>query len=220
MENNGNNLAKLSIGINVLLIIAVIILFVKMPSSSSNDTADTTEPDSNAVSNPVIADDGKMNIAYFSADSLNNNLLLMTELEGLIEQASVNAQDRITRKENELRKWEESWSTGGQLLPSEQERYMQEAQQKQQEYGMLQQEVQMELAQQQEQHMFTLISRVSKAAKDYAEENGFDYVFSYTLGQSLYYGSPNFDITEELIDIMNEDYKKKSAPVEETSEEE
>ena len=42
METNNNKLAKISLGINAVLIIAVIVLFVKSPSASG-DTSDSND---------------------------------------------------------------------------------------------------------------------------------------------------------------------------------
>ena len=69
MENNGSSLAKISLGINVLLIIAVIILFVKMPGSAGEDVAvDDNDTTSNSL--PSIPDDGELKIGFFYGDSL------------------------------------------------------------------------------------------------------------------------------------------------------
>ena len=43
MENKGNLLVKISLGINLLLIVAVIILFVKMPKTASDDVASDSD---------------------------------------------------------------------------------------------------------------------------------------------------------------------------------
>lgn len=209
MENKGSSLAQISLGINVALIIAVIILFVKMPGGSSsedivngNDSTDTVDP--------IIPDDGIMTIGYFQADSLNNNLLLMTELESMLEDASKDADNKMRSEESKVEKWQAKWQNGGVLLQSEQARYQQEAQEMEQNYMQAQQSIQMELAAAQEQHMFTLISRVTKGAKEYAEANGYDLIFSYQLGQNLYYASPNNDVTDGLIELMNADYMERS----------
>ena len=79
MENKGSSLAKISLGINVALIIAVIILFVKMPGCSSSEDV-VNGNDSTDTVNPIIPDDGIMTIGYFQADSLNNNLLLIQQI--------------------------------------------------------------------------------------------------------------------------------------------
>jgi len=52
-----------------------------------------------------------------------------------------------------------------------------------------------------------MVTRVSEVSKIFAEENDYDYVFSYQAGQNLYYSSPTHDVTAELIGIKNEKYK-------------
>lgn len=213
MENKGSSLAKISLGINVALIIAVIILFVKMPSSTgTEDLVDIN--DSTDTVRPMIPDDGKMVIGYFQADSLNNNLLLMKELEGMLEQASKDAENGMRNEESKVEKWQAKWQNSGQLLPSEQAKYAQEAQEMEQGYMQAQQRIQMELSTKQEQHMFTLISRVTKGSQDFAEANGYDFILSYQLGQNLYYASPNYDVTKQLIDLMNADYLERTTTTE------
>lgn len=216
MEKNGNSLAKIALGINVVLIIAVIFLFVKMPSSSESDVAEGS--DSTTIKKPIV-DDGQLRIAYFYADSLNSKLLFMKELEGLMAQSQQNAEDKMRQKEREIQKWQEGWQSAGALLPKEQEKYAREAAQKEQEIAMFQQEVQMTLASEQEGYMFTLITRISNASKEYAEANDFDYIVSYQMGQNFYYMSPNFDVTDDIIEIMNKQYSDRTDDAENPEEE-
>jgi outer membrane protein len=206
MENKGNSLAKISLGINVVLIIAVIILFVKMPSGSgTNEVVDSNDSTNNVTTH--IPDDGTMKICYFQADSLNG-LDMMAELELLGEQAQKNAESRMRGKENEIQRWQEGWGDPSKLLPSELRRYQEEAMKKEQEIGMFQQQVQMDLAMEQEGLMVKLITRVSDASKKFAEENGYDFVLSYQKGQTIYYGSSNFDVTDQLVELINTEYRQ------------
>jgi outer membrane protein len=46
------------------------------------------------------------------------------------------------------------------------------------------------------------------------KKNGFDFVLSYQLGQNIYYCSPNFDVTAELIDLMNKEYQANASATE------
>ncbi|MDA7803569.1 OmpH family outer membrane protein [Crocinitomix sp.] len=209
MENNGSNLAKISLGISVVLLILVIVLFVKMPGG--NDSTSTNSSDSTGINKANVPDDGILRICYFQADSLQNNLLLMKELEGLMADSQKKAEATMAEKERQLAEWEKKWATGGQLLPSEQQKYQIEAQQKQQEYMQTQQQVQATFAQEQEQYMFTLVTRITNAAKEYAKANDYDYVMSYQMGQNMmYYGAPHFDVTADLIRIMNDQYNERA----------
>jgi outer membrane protein len=217
MENN-NMLAKISLGINAVLIIAVIALFVKMPGGEGGAEGDEiAEGDSTKV---LLPDDGKLTIAFFNSDSLTNNLLFVKDLEAEVQASQLRAEEKMLKKQREIDAWNKKWEKKGQLLPREQEKYMMEAQQMQQDAAMFEQQVQMELAQEQEMLMLTHFQRVSNFSKDYAENNNIDMVFSYQLGQNMVYCNPNMDVTSELIKVMNEDYNETFAEDgEEASEE-
>lgn len=206
MENNNNSLAKISIGINIALIIAVIILFVKMPNGSGSDAADLTNP--NDSTKKLLPDDGELKMGYFLADSLQANILVMKEIEELMLQSQKRAEETMAAEEKKVQNFERKWGNSGALLPSEQAAYQAEGQQVQQAYMMAQQRVQAEFAQEQEKYTLSLIMRITNAATSYAEANGYDYIFSYQLGQNIYYGSPNFDVTNDLVRIMNSEYNE------------
>ena len=112
----------------------------------------------------------------------------------------------MRQKEREIQAWQEKWANKGQLLSTEQEKYAREAQQKEQEIALFQQQVQFELAQTQEGLTVSAIQRITSATKEFSEKRGYEYVFSYQFGQNLYYASPGNDITNDLLEVLNEDY--------------
>ena len=200
---DSSSLAKVSLGINAVLIICVIVLFVKMPSGS--ETAEAEEGDSIPTFVPASAD-GVLKIGYFNSDSLNANLAFVKELEKEIEQANKNAEDKMLRKQREIDAWNKKWENKGTLLSTEQEQYMREAQEMQQEAMMFEQNVQMELAQETERLMMGHVMRVSNFTKILAEKEGYDMIYSYQLGQNLVYVNPTMDCTNGLIKLLNDDY--------------
>ena len=205
MGESNNSLAKISLGINAVLLICVIILFVKMPSG---DVAVTGESDgADSVPTFVSASaDGQMKIGFFNTDSLNSNLAFVKELEKEIEQANKDAEDKMLRKQREIDAWNKKWEAKGNLLSTEQEQYMREAQEMQNDAMMFEQQVQMELAQQQERLMMGHVTRVSNFTKMLAEREGFDMILSYQLGQNLVYVNPTMDCTAALAKLLNDDY--------------
>lgn len=205
MENNSNSLAKISIGINIALIIAVIILFVKMPSGSGSASAEGGDSLKNNTN--LIPDDGILKIGYFQMDSLQANLLVMKELEELMLASQQRAEEAVAVNEKMIQDFERKWNTGGTLLPSERAKYEVEAQSVQQKYMMKQQEIQQVFNQEQEQYTVTMVKRIANASASYAEANGYDYIMASTLGQVIYYGSPNFDVTNDLVKVMNAEYE-------------
>jgi outer membrane protein len=47
--------------------------------------------------------------------------------------------------------------------------------------------------------------------KDYAKENNYTYVLSYTRGGGIWYADQGLDITSDVVKILNERYKSKKA---------
>lgn len=193
-------LAKVSLGINALLVIAVIILFVKMPSGTAGES---TEEDSTLVS---IPDNGELTIAYYNSDSLSTQSDFVLEIQNEIEASNLRGQEKMAGKEREIQRWQQSWEEKGQLLPREQEQYMAEAQQKQQEIAIFEQNLNMEVAMEQEKLMITLYLRLQNYAKTFCEKNEIDMLISYQMGQNIIYMSPQFEVTEQFINHANAEY--------------
>ena len=88
----------------------------------------------------------------------------------------------------------------------------------QEEYGMLQQRGQFmgQQLQQEEQQiqlegqaeMDSLISKVKKEINGYGKSNGYTYILSGGDGGSVLYGAETKDLTQEILKILNENYKK------------
>ncbi len=88
----------------------------------------------------------------------------------------------------------------------------------QEEYGILQQRGQFigqqlqqeeQLLQQQGQtEMDSLVSKVKREIRAYGEANGFTYVLGGGEGGSVLYGTDALDLTDEILKILNDKYKK------------
>jgi outer membrane protein len=217
MENNNNMLAKLSLGINVILIIAVIVLFVKMPSGS--ETADSDGADSLDTSVEVV-NDGEMTIAYYSGDSLNSTTFFV-DLQAEMQKSQSDAETKLMNKQKSIERWQEGWNEKAQtgLMPREQEQYAQEAQQKEQELMMFQQQVQMEAAQSQEQLMMTMYGRINLYSKSFCEKNNIDVLLQSQLGNNISYVAPHMDVTKQFVNHVNNEYGGTTVDVEDGEDE-
>ncbi|MBT8181393.1 MAG: OmpH family outer membrane protein, partial [Eudoraea sp.] len=88
----------------------------------------------------------------------------------------------------------------------------------QEEYGLLQQRGQFigQQLQQEEQQMQSegqtemdsLISRVKKEISGYGKSNGYTYILSGGEGGSVLYGTDTKDLTQDILKILNDKYKK------------
>jgi len=53
----------------------------------------------------------------------------------------------------------------------------------------------------------SLITRVKDFVKDYAIKNGYSYILGSNEGGSVLYGKEASDLTQTILDLMNEEYK-------------
>ena len=216
MENN-NKLAKIALGINAILIVLVIVIFTKLHSHDSNESiTETTIEDSLDIVETPTELTGKF--GFFNLDSLNSKLSLFKEIENEMKNSTSKAESKMKKKQGEISAWEKKWASKGQLLSSEQETYMKEAQDMQNDAMQFEQNVQMVLQQEQAQLMETYAIRLADFNKRFAQANGYDAVFAYQFGQSPWYYNPALDITNELANMMNAEFDANNAPAEDSAE--
>lgn len=201
MENN-NMLAKVSLGINAVLIIAVIILFVKMPGGGSG--SDEIADDSTSVE---IQNDGEMTIAYYNGDSLNTTDFVL-ELQTQMEAVQIKGEQKLASTQKEIEAWQAKWAKKSEtgLLPREQEQYYKEAAEMEQKMAYAQQSAQMDAAQETEQLMMTLYTRIQVYSKTFAEKNNIDLLLQFQLGNNISYVAPHMDVTEQFMNHVNAEY--------------
>jgi len=214
MENNNNTLAKIALAISVVLMILVIILFTKLPSATENNNDEIAKTNDSSKTESIIVNPPTTNIAFFNMDSLGAKLDLYKEIEAGINKATKDAEDKMKRKQAEISNWEKKWASKGQLLSTEQEQYMKEAQNMQNDAMGFEQRVQMELAKKQDELMLTYATRISNHCKEFAEEKGFDAVLAYTFGQNVWYYNPALDVTDELAVKMNASFAESTGNTE------
>jgi outer membrane protein len=83
-----------------------------------------------------------------------------------------------------------------------------ELQRREQQLGYAQQALTQELQQEIGKESDSLNSKVKAAIKTYAKEKGYDYVYGTGEIVSVLYAQEKYDITKEMIKVLNEKYKK------------
>ena len=71
----------------------------------------------------------------------------------------------------------------------------------------LQQQEQM-LQQQGQQEMDSVVNRVKETIQQYGKDNGYTYILGGGEGGSVLYGDETHDVTEAILEILNEAYKQ------------
>lgn len=92
-----------------------------------------------------------------------------------------------------------------------------ELQQRQQQLQYAAQNVGQQLQMELGTEMDTLVKNVKKFIKDYGKEKGYDYVYGTGEAVSILYAKDSYDITDEVVKLLNDKYSA-AAKKEETTE--
>lgn len=85
-----------------------------------------------------------------------------------------------------------------------------ELQRREQQLGQAQQALSQELQQESAVEMDSLVAGVKKFIKIYGKEKGYDYIYGTGDAATVLYAQDKYDITKEIIKLLNDTYKKTS----------
>jgi Skp family chaperone for outer membrane proteins len=203
-------IAKISMAVSALLAVVVVLLWFKV-SGLSNPSAGVDE---NVPVAAAFSGDGGPRatiVAYVNGDSLNSKYDFIVEKSNDLDQKMAAAEERVKKEyaprqaqyEQNMRYAQEHPDMSeaeAMALQKDMERLqieMDEIQQR--EVGVLQKKE----AQLQED----LLKRVNTYLEKYTKERGIDYVINkQSEFQVILYGSPDYDITAEVIAGLNAEY--------------
>jgi outer membrane protein len=153
---------------------------------------------------------GNFKIAYFDIDSLQEHYAyykdVLSEIKKKENNMNVELNDMTSKYQKKIREWQEKGNAMSQT----------EGEQAQREYNMMQQryqerksELEQALQKQQVDGMQELRKQVEIFLKDYNQSKGYAYILSYEPGFIIYYRDSAYNITRDLIDGLNAQYKDK-----------
>lgn len=182
---------------------AIAVLFAGSLASCSNSQPSITPASS-------IVEGASLPIAYVNTDSLLANYNMAKDLnEELIKKtedarASINSQAAALEKEvNEFqRKVQTNAFLNEQRAQSEATRL----QNKKDQLDQLNYKLQNDLAQEQAQMNDRLIDTIQSVLKEYNAVKKFELILSNTMHDNILLDNPKYDITNELLEILNSRY--------------
>lgn len=89
-----------------------------------------------------------------------------------------------------------------------------ELQKREQQLNYAQQAMIQQLQQESGAEMDTLVKSVKKYIKDYGKEKGYDYIYGTGEAVSILYAKDQYDITKDIIKLLDEKYKSAGKPEE------
>ena len=194
-----------SLVLSGILTLCVIILFVLV-------LKDRKPSESGKNENPSASISGGVKIGYVMTDSLMANYLFFKDREAVFKNKADEYEKRLYNDqksfETEAREFEQR---AQYLTMTEKETRQQKLMRKQQELMRLQEDLSGQLAKEEGDLTREVFDTVQVFLKSYAAEKGLHFVLSNVRGGGIWYADPAMDVTNEVIEKLNQRYDNKKA---------
>ena len=190
---------NLSLILNVVLLVAVAILYVLHFSGTGKAASKSSSSDTSAVN---------LKVAYINSDSVLKHYEYLKvnreQLEAKTKKMDQELQNRTVGLRNEITAYQRNVSgmTLGQARAAEED-----LGKKQQNLQLYQQSLQQQLLQEEAKLNKELYDRITGFLKGYGQEKGLQVVLKFDPGSDVLYGGESLDITSDVIKGLNESYQ-------------
>lgn len=192
---------NLSIVLNVILAIAVVVLYV-LHFTDKNSDATLTE-------GGTASSQANLSVAYVNSDSLLSNYDYFSDLEKkfMERRDKLNAEYQ-NRAEGLQREISDFQNTAGNMTISQARAVEEDLRKKQQNLMMYQEQLGQQLMREEAEMNSDLYDKVSEYLQEYGKNKNLQLVLTYTKGSGVLYANDSLNITEEVIVGLNETYDK------------
>ncbi len=188
--------------LNIILCIAVAILFYLHFANCKKCTP-------SAISNSPVKFTNSFKIAYFEMDSLQSNFDYYKQIaKELGNSEQQKRSDLASKKDAYVAKVKEYQSKGQSMSQADMAKAQQDIAQRERDY----QQDEQAKSQEMQEESFKKIQDVKKKIEAYLKEYNKDKTYSFIISNSsdlLYYKDSAYNITNDLIKGLNEQYKNK-----------
>lgn len=192
---------NLSLGLNIVLVIAVAVLFYLHFSSGKTHTVST------AGTKEVPA--GNFKIAYFETDSIQNHFDYFKEVAAELDaKGQANAKVLGEMKSTFASKYQELQRVASTLTQSELAARQQELSNIENAYRGKEKMMGDEMQDMQFRKMQDVKKKIEDYLKEYNKDKGYAYVFSSSV-DLMYLKDSAYDITRDVVNGLNKLYPKK-----------
>lgn len=190
---------NLSLILNIILVLAVGYLYFEEFTDQDDDN------DFKAESSEVIA--GKL--AFVNSDTLLAHYNYYEDVANALQKKRSSLEKQYTRQAQALQGRVDDYQRTYLNMTVPQARAVEEdLMNKRQELAIFQESITQQLMREEAQITNQLYDNLSSYLKKYGDENGLEIVFTYSAGSGLLYANDALDITQEVIDALNEEYLK------------
>lgn len=198
---------KLSLVLNIVLLIAVAVLYVLHFSGNKRDNGDTS----------VFGEKVDLDIAYVNSDSLLKKYDFVTELSGQLEKTRTKLEAEYENRAKGLQSEVDSYRRSmGNMTISQAKAVEEDLMRKQQNLLQYQDQLSQKLMQEEAKVQDQIYEEVAKYLKEYGNANKLQLVLTYQRGSGVLFANDSLNITDKVVNGLNEAYKNKDVAKAET----
>jgi outer membrane protein len=188
---------------SILAVAVLYILFFTSGKKTVKSGSDLKLSDEGAVSGEIV---------YINLDSVLNKYTMYVDYKDELERKAKISEAELSSKQKTYQKDVSDYqykSDRGLITRSEAQQIEQRLYGQQQNLLKLQQDLQTELAEQQQVRIDLVLKSIMDYLKEIQPEYNYKYVFAnQSNGGSIFYGSEKLDITNDVIQGLNEKYNR------------
>jgi outer membrane protein len=190
---------NLSLVLNVILLVAVIVLYVLYFSDRKASPASAGSQDTSAVNLKIAYINSDTVLKYYDYLKFNKQ-----QLEAKTKKMDQDYRNRAVGLQNEIATYQRTVNTMtlGQARAAEED-----LAKKQQNLQMYQQTLTQQLMQDEAKLNKELYDRVTAYLKKYGQDKGLQVVLKFDPTSDVLYGGESLDITKDVIDGLNQEYQ-------------
>ena len=193
---------NLSIVLNVVLLIAVAVLYILYFSNKSDISSGNTQ-------SVAVGEGGDVRIAYVNSDTLLKNYQYFKDLSDRLDAKRQKLEKELQNRAQGLQNEIANFQRTAQSMTMNQARAVEEdLMKRQQNLYAYQDNLRQQLVQEEAVLNDSLYTRVSDFLKEYGKENNLEVVLTYTRGSGVLFAHDNLNITSDVLNGLNEQYKK------------
>ncbi|MFD1768255.1 OmpH family outer membrane protein [Sphingobacterium suaedae] len=187
-------------------------LVVALAAVSCNQNAKTgsTTPSGDSTTSSTVKEE---KIVYINSDTLSEKYEyfkdIRAKLEAKVKKAQSDLQSKGQAFQREVAEYQQKAAT---MSASDRQATEEKLARKQDELGRLDQNASASIAQDESTEFNNVYNTITEYLKKHAEDNGYTLVLTYSKSNpTVLYADKNLDITANVIDALNKEYKDKKA---------
>ncbi len=189
---------NLSIYLNIVLFIAVVVLYILRWQDQANQN-----------NSPALSSTNAATTVYVNGDSLLNNYDYFIDAKKDFEAKSIQVENAIMAKRAVLEKEIGAYQQSAAGMSTEQRASVEESLMKKQEsFKQYSENASANLQEEQAKFNEALFDKVAAYLKEFSKDKKYKIVMNYAKGTGILFANDSLDITQDVLKGLNKAYKK------------